>query len=64
MDGKKERQIITVFYNDTSGTVAKLVGEMIGNLKGIFVTLKVPRQRNQVHIPLSKIIRIEEGDLR
>ena len=64
MDGKKERQIITIFYNDTSGSVAKIVGEIIGDLKGVFVTLKVPGHRDLVHIPLSKIVRIEEGGLR
>ena len=63
MDGKKERQRITIFYNDTSGTVAKLVGEMIGDLKGIFVTLKTPNRRKPVHIPLNKIVRIEEDEL-
>ena len=64
MDGKKERQTITVFYNDTSDSVAKLVGEMVGDLKGVLITLKVPGRRDLIHIPLSKIVRIEEGGLR
>ena len=61
MDGKKERQTVTVFYNDTNSTVSKAVGQMFGDLKGTFIALKVPGKLTPVYIPLSKVVRIEGG---
>jgi len=55
-----DRQIVTVFYNDTPSTVSKLIGELIGDLKGKIVSVKT-RNKGEVNIPLSKIVRIEEG---
>lgn len=59
MDGLKVGDAVTLFYNDTSGSVSKIPG-YVAKANESLVILRT-RERGEVIIFTNKIVRIERG---
>lgn len=59
MDGKIDGKWVQVFYNSRVDEVSKSIGKVLSR-DPIWVIL-MTKGGNIIHIPISKIIRIQEG---